>query len=173
MFSSLASASSLASVSSLAWTSHGTSLVASGRSTTPPPPPPYESGSSESSDPGTTFRPAFASTASDHQEIMNLFRDVALQLVIAPGFGSHHPLTEEWDSLRQVGFFRWSQLAFDVQLVCARIIGRSIVNPGGRRSSGQISLPVSTRRRTCYQSRDRSNANWTCCDTQNSSTSLR
>lgn len=65
------------------------------------PPPPYDA-MIELGDPNATFRRAFATLASDHQDIMNLFRDVAQQLAIAQEFGPRHPLTEEWDSMRQV-----------------------------------------------------------------------
>ncbi|KAI0731658.1 hypothetical protein C8Q72DRAFT_215919 [Fomitopsis betulina] len=47
------------------------------------------------------FRRNFATLASDQQAIVKLFKDVALQLIIAPEFGLHHPLTEEWDRIRQ------------------------------------------------------------------------
>ena len=66
------------------------------------PPPPYDSGI-DPDDPGAKFRHTFAGLARNHQDIMSLFKDVALQLAIAPELGPHHPLTEEWDSIRQVG----------------------------------------------------------------------
>lgn len=74
--------------------------VMSDSNTTPP--PPYDA----QDDLDTfMFRRNFATLASDQQAIVKLFKDVALQLIIAPEFGLHHPLTEEWDRIRQVRQF--------------------------------------------------------------------
>ncbi|KZT71690.1 hypothetical protein DAEQUDRAFT_665500 [Daedalea quercina L-15889] len=66
-------------------------------SNTMPPPPPY----SESIDISTQLKGSFVSLLTSQQDIQALFATVAEQLVTAPRIGEHHPLTEEWMTLRK------------------------------------------------------------------------
>ncbi|KZT71691.1 hypothetical protein DAEQUDRAFT_763543 [Daedalea quercina L-15889] len=59
------------------------------------PPPPYTNDNAEE------LKRCFATLLNDQQEIQNLFKSVAGQLETTPQIGEHHPLTEEWNTLRQ------------------------------------------------------------------------
>ncbi|KAH9932453.1 uncharacterized protein B0H18DRAFT_985585 [Fomitopsis serialis] len=59
------------------------------------PPPPYRNDNAEE------LKRCFATLLSDQQEIQNLFKSVSGELETTPQIGEHHPLTEEWNTLRQ------------------------------------------------------------------------
>ncbi|KAH9839099.1 uncharacterized protein C8Q71DRAFT_855747 [Rhodofomes roseus] len=59
------------------------------------PPPPYTNDNAEE------LKKCFATLLNDQQEIQKLFKSVAGQLETTPQIGEHHPLTEEWNTLRQ------------------------------------------------------------------------
>ncbi|EED85111.1 predicted protein [Postia placenta Mad-698-R] len=63
------------------------------------PPPSYTDTSSSSN--AVKLRESFATLVNDQLEIQNLFKSVACQLETTPQLGEHHPLAEEWNTLRQ------------------------------------------------------------------------
>ncbi|EED79928.1 predicted protein [Postia placenta Mad-698-R] len=63
------------------------------------PPPSYADTSSSSN--AVKLRESFATLVNDQLEIQNLFKSVACQLETTPQLGEHHPLAEEWNTLRQ------------------------------------------------------------------------